>query len=75
MESYLSIPEAADKLGISRTRVWKLVQEERFPGAFRIGRAWAVTQAWLRAARVHRPPGRKVTTGAGLQRKDRRKGR
>ena len=39
---YLSITQTAEKWGISQRRIQTLCNEERIPGAVRIGYAWAI---------------------------------
>ena len=52
----LSVQEAADRLGVSRQRVWKWIQEGRVP-------ATKVSRSWILPDDVQRPepgkPGRK----------------
>jgi excisionase family DNA binding protein len=50
-KEYLSIPEAAIVLGISRIAVFKRVKKGRLP-AIRIGRNWAVPASALAAKEV-----------------------
>jgi len=66
----LTTTGAARRLGISRRRVLAYVAAGRLP-AQRFGVAWMI-QADDLAVLVRRKPGRPVTTGAGLRRKDRR---
>ncbi|MFA6435505.1 MAG: excisionase family DNA-binding protein [Elusimicrobiales bacterium] len=49
---FLSLPEVASLMGISRIAVFKKVKKGRLP-AIRIGRNWAVPAA---ALRIPRPP-------------------
>lgn len=42
MKSYLSLREAAEKLGVSERRINQYCAEERIPGAQRVGKAWAI---------------------------------
>ena len=39
---YLSISQTAERWGISARRIQILCNEERIPGAIRIGRSWAI---------------------------------
>ncbi len=40
--NYISAKEAADKWGITRRRVQLLCEQNRIPGVFKIGNAWAI---------------------------------
>jgi excisionase family DNA binding protein len=54
----LTIPQAAARLGLDRTRVWRLVRDGRIP-AQRVGPLWLIRQSDLDAfADEPRPPGR-----------------
>ncbi len=50
----LSIPEAALQLGISRIRVWHLVNGERLP-AIRLGKFWFIDENDLEKVRGLKP--------------------
>ena len=39
---YLSVSQTAERWGISARRIQILSNEERIPGAIRIGRSWAI---------------------------------
>ena len=39
---YLSVAQTAERWGISPRRIQILCNEERIPGAVRIGRTWAI---------------------------------
>lgn len=39
---YLSVTETAERWGISTRRIQILCNEDRIPGAIRIGRTWAI---------------------------------
>ncbi len=39
---YLSVAETAERWGISMRRIQILCNEDRIPGAIRIGRTWAI---------------------------------
>ncbi len=52
----LSIPQAAEQLGVSRIRVWQWVKGERLP-AVRLGNFWFINPADL-ASFAPRKPGR-----------------
>ena len=39
---YLSVAQTAERWGISPRRIQILCNEERIPGAVRIGRSWAI---------------------------------
>jgi predicted DNA-binding transcriptional regulator AlpA len=41
-KTYVSVPEAAEMLGLKRNRVWVLCREGRFKGAFKVGDVWAI---------------------------------
>ncbi len=41
---YLSVTQTADKWGISQRRIQTLCNEDRIPGAVRIGHAWAIPE-------------------------------
>jgi excisionase family DNA binding protein len=53
---FLSVAEAAGKLGVSRGRVNKLISDGRLP-ALRIGRAYAIKESDLSLVE-NRPTGR-----------------
>jgi excisionase family DNA binding protein len=38
----LSVPQAAERLGISKDLAYELVRRGELPGAFRLGRRWLV---------------------------------
>ncbi len=41
---YLSVTQTADKWGISKRRIQTLCNEDRIPGAVRIGHSWAIPE-------------------------------
>ncbi len=41
---YLSVTQTADKWGISQRRIQTLCNEDRIPGAVRIGHSWAIPE-------------------------------
>ncbi len=41
---YLSVSQTAEKWGISTRRIQILCNEERIPGAMRIGSVWAIPE-------------------------------
>lgn len=47
---YLSVPQTAERWGISPRRIQILCNEERIPGAVRIGRSWAIPDDELKPA-------------------------
>ena len=47
---YLSVPQTAERRGISPRRIQILCNEERIPGAVRIGRSWAIPDDELKPA-------------------------
>ena len=70
MDKWMSVPEAAQELGVTRGRINAMIRAGRLH-ATKIGRNWVVTREDLEAVRI-RKTGHPVTTGAGLRRKDRR---
>jgi excisionase family DNA binding protein len=48
----VSVPEAAELLGISKDLAYDLARRGELPGAFQLGRRWRVSLVRLRAA-VH----------------------
>ena len=42
MATYISVKDAARKWGLSDRRVQILCSQNRIPGAFRLGNAWAI---------------------------------
>lgn len=65
----LTTAATAARLGVSRGRVLQLIRAGRLP-ARKLGRDWTVREKDLHLVAVRRP-GRPVTTGAGLRRRDR----
>lgn len=49
---YLTIPEVARLAGVSPAAVFYAVRDGRIPGAFRVGRVWAVPRE---SAAAYRP--------------------
>ena len=47
---YVSVPQTAERWGISPRRIQILCNEERIPGAVRIGRSWAIPDDELKPA-------------------------
>jgi excisionase family DNA binding protein len=43
----LSVPEAAERLGISKDLAYELARRWELPGAFRLGRRWLVSAVRL----------------------------
>lgn len=41
-ETTLSVKEAAERLKVSQRRIVDLINEDRFPGAFKKGRVWRI---------------------------------
>lgn len=41
---YLSVTQTAEKWGITQRRIQTLCNEERIPGAVRIGHSWAIPE-------------------------------
>jgi excisionase family DNA binding protein len=48
----LSVPQAAERLGISKDLAYELARRGELPGAFRLGRRWRVSAVRLALA-VH----------------------
>ncbi len=46
----LSVPQAADRLGISKDLAYELARRGELPGAFRLGRRWRVSAVRLALA-------------------------
>lgn len=44
MPKYLTIPELAERAGVSKTAILYAIREGRIAGAFRIGRIWAIPE-------------------------------
>lgn len=44
-EEFVSVQEAADIMGLDRSRVGRLCREGRFPGATKIGTSWIIPRA------------------------------
>jgi excisionase family DNA binding protein len=59
----VSVPEAAELLGISKDLAYDLARRGELPGAIQLGRRWRVSLVKLRAA-LHGPEDR-VTQDAG----------
>lgn len=57
---YLTTVQAADLLKLSSERVRQLAAQGRFPGAFLVGKVWAIPAAAVEGF-VPNPPGRKST--------------
>ena len=65
--------EAAEELGLTAQRIRALCRAGRFPGAELRRNMWIIPLAAVEFFKKNPPkPGRPVTTGAGLRRKDRR---
>jgi excisionase family DNA binding protein len=66
MEKLLSVAEAADKLGVHRTRINQLIDSGDLP-ATRIGRSYVIREADLAKVKDRPSPGRpsKKTTKKG----------
>ena len=47
---FLSVAQTAERWGISPRRIQILCNEERIPGAVRIGRSWAIPDDELKPA-------------------------
>jgi excisionase family DNA binding protein len=69
MDEKVTVLEAARRLGVSRGRVYEFMRTGRLP-AVRFGWQWAIDPADLERLE-RRPPGRPVTTGAGVRRRQR----
>ena len=67
------VEEAAAELGLTAQRIRVLCRTGRFPGAELRRNMWIIPRAAVEFFKKNPPkPGRPVTTGAGLRRKDRR---
>jgi excisionase family DNA binding protein len=55
-DNFLSVPEAAEKLGVSRWRVNQFINENRLP-AQKVGRAYIIKETDLKLVE-NRKPGR-----------------
>lgn len=66
--------EAAEELGLTAQRIRALCRAGRFPGAELRRNMWIIPLAAVEFFKKNPPkPGRPVTTGTGLRRKDRQK--
>lgn len=76
LDNIFLVAEAAEELGLTAQRVAGLCREGLLPGAqLRGQRVWLIPREAIEAYKANPPKrGRPVTTGAGLARKDRRKG-
>ena len=63
MEKLLSVAEAAEKLGVHRTRINQLIDSGDLP-ATRIGRAYAIREADLEKVKDRPAPGRPTKEAA-----------
>lgn len=54
---YLSVTQTSERWGISPRRIQILCNEERVPGAIRIGRLWAIPDD------AHKPIDARIKTG------------
>ena len=57
-EEFVSVQEAADIMGIDRSRVGRLCREGRFSGATKIGASWIIPRESV-LSHKHLPPGKK----------------
>lgn len=63
-EKFLTIPEAADKLGLSPQRVWRFVQEGRLKATKMHPRLWVIREEDLEEfSKEERRPGRPPKKG------------
>lgn len=71
----LTVKEAAEKLGVGPAEVNRLVRTGVLVEIGRVGRTIIIDTESVERRLIEGPlpPGRNVTTGAGLRRKDRRK--
>ena len=69
----MTVTEAAERLGVQDESVRQAIRRGRLR-AKKVGAQWWITPAALEVYRLRSlgRPGRPVTTGAGLRRKDRR---
>jgi len=59
MEGYLTLPEAARHIGISRAVLWRHVQAGHLQGVQRVGRWYLIPAAEAERFRIEKPkPGR-----------------
>ena len=63
MAEYLSIQQMAEKWEISERRIQVLCGEGRVPGAFRLGRAWAIPSD------AKKPADARIKSGKYIKRK------
>ena len=61
---YLSVTQTANRWGISSRRIQTLCNEERIPGAVRIGRAWAIPDNEPKPADARIKTGKYIKTPA-----------
>lgn len=61
---YITIREAAEKWGLKVRRVQVMCQENKIPGAFHFGRAWAIP------ADAEKPSDGRVKSGKYIKKKD-----
>ena len=53
---YMSAKEAASKWGITDRRVQVLCEQERIPGVYRLGNAWAIPANAVKPSDARRKP-------------------
>lgn len=63
-QKYLSLKEMSKKWGISDRRINTLCQQDRIPGAYKIGNAWAIP------ANAKKPSDDRVKSGKYIKKKD-----
>jgi len=54
MDEWMTVPEAARRLGVSRQWIYKLCVDGRIEGARQIGRQWQIPEG----AKINEPPAR-----------------
>lgn len=57
-DQFLTAPQAAERLGVSRYRIWQFCAAGRLPGAVKHGRDWLIPVAALAAVAGRRRTGR-----------------
>ncbi len=61
---YLSVAQTSEKWGISKRRIQILCNENRIPGAMRIGTVWAIPED------AEKPKDARVKTGRYIKKED-----
>lgn len=66
--NYLSVPQTAERWGISARRVQVLCSDKRIPGAVRIGNRWAIPEDELKPADARIKSGKYLKRKSSLKR-------